>query len=299
MSKILPAGSPDPVASVPAVHGLARWSEAIVRVAGGCGLGLLALLAMARFAHAQAATPAWWQAWFWAVALSVPNLVQTLLMAWRARGEQSGEAGRPMRLVPLVPLVPLVRPLLLLVGIIPLHAFSVLWQLRLAVVAFGGVLVCTVSWFVWVRASGLCAGVQQDAPSRKAPRGALGTAQAFMLGGLVLSALMPPAAAPVAARIAIVALLVALVLQAWVWMRESAAIVPPTNPIDWAQRQAAMRRTVVRLTVFVLAYTAPFVLMGISLTLSPLAAGCAALGLVTEAWLALAGIDWQPSAAAV
>jgi hypothetical protein len=290
MSKILPAGSPDPVASVPAVHGLARWSEAIVRVAGGCGLGLLALLAMARFAHAQAATPAWWQAWFWAVALSVPNLVQALLMAWRAQGQESGLSGRSVRLL---------RPLLLLVGIIPLHAFSVLWQLRVAVVALGGVLVWAVSWFVWVRALGLCAGTQQDVPSRKAPRGALGTAQAFMLGGLALSALMPPAAAPVAARIAIVALLVALVLQAWVWMRESAAIVPATNPIDWAQRQAAMRRTVVRLAVFVLAYTAPFVLMGISLTLSPLAAGCAALGLVTEAWLALAGIDSQPSAEAV
>jgi DMSO reductase anchor subunit len=273
-------------------------------VSSGAGLGLLALLALARLAHAATPTPAWWQAGLVAMALITAGLLSSTLHlanprnAWRAfaRMRTSWLSREGVLAVLLYPVA---------------GAYALaLWQgpralqvvLGVAVIGLSlGVLYCTAMIYACLKTI---------------PRwNTWHTRLAYplfglMSGALLLSALVPVAAAPVAARIgvALLALGAALKLAYYLKFADGKASGPsaesalnlsvgrvrvldvghahgPVLTDEFGFRLARERATLLKLAVFVLAFVLPFVLMGLSPALAPAASVLCLAGLLVERWL--------------
>lgn len=281
-------------------------------VSSGAGLGLLVLLALARLFHATPPSPNWWFALVVALLLVIAGLVSSTFHlanrknAWRAfsRFKTSWLSREGVFAVLLFPLM-------------ALYAWAVAAQLRpleftlgLLVIADGlAILYCTAMIYACLK----------TVPRWQTWHTKLGyPLLGLMSGALLLTALMPPAAAPVAARMAVVLILLgaALKLAYFVRFAETSASAPTLNDalnlgIDPKTGRANRRvrlldvghthgtflthefgfelarnhASLLKLAVFFFGFVAPFVLVVLSPKLAGLATGSALLGLLAERWL--------------
>lgn len=260
-----PAGAPPPRPAGPAFG----WPAAVVSVAGAAGLGLLMLLASARFAHARAPSGAWWTAWTTGCLMLLPQLLASGL----ARAPRPGDDATAPRWRRRE------SSLALVLALLSAAYAAVVWQAhRPLQIVLGGLLVACGLLMLSAQARRLAASHAVPRWQSWHPRVAF-PLLGMMSGALLLSALVPVAAAPVAARIGVVLLILGAVLEfAW-WLKFADR---GAAPADRAARARANARMAARVGVFVLAFAAPFVIMGISTTFAPVAAGLCLAGLVIE-----------------
>ena len=246
----------------------------VATVLSGAGLGLLFWLAFARLFHASTASPQWWQSFVLALLLIAAG---ALWQAWRA-APFDGPADRALR--PGMSWASR-RTLLtrLLYPVALLYAWAVWQEVRWAQWVVGALLIALCL-------GTLICGAMLFASQPRVPRWHTWHTRVglpllgLMSGSLVLSAMVPVAAAPVAARISVVLLVLGAALKAAYFLRFA------DTPSDCAIAPA--QRTVLKILMFVLAFGAPFVLMALSARLAPAAAILSLAGLLVERRLFLA-----------
>lgn len=281
-------------------------------VSSGAGLGLLFLLAMARLFHSTPPSVNWW----WAFALSAALITLGLLAstlhlanrknAWRAfsRFKTSWLSREGVFAVALYPVAALygwsvnmqIRPLELICGI----TVMVLCLLILYCTAMIYACLKTVPrWQTWhTRLAYPLLGV--------------------MSGAVLLTALMPAAAAPVAARMAVALLLcgAALKLAFFIRFADASPNTPSVNEAlnlgidkttgkanakvrlldvghshgtflthEFGFELARKNASVLKIVLFFFAFALPFILLALSPRLALLASISSLFGLLVERWL--------------
>ena len=246
----------------------------VASVLSGAGLGLLFWLAFARLFHASSASPQWWQSFALAVALVAAGGVYR---RWRA-GRLSASSD-PSKVLDNVWQS---RQTLLTGGLIPVaavYAWTVWQEVRWAQLAAGAVLIALC--LALLACAAMVFASQQQVPRWRTWHTRIGLPLlGLMSGSLVLSAMVPVAAAPFAARISVVLLVLGAALKAAYFLKftDSAS----DSPLAPAQR------TLLKILMFVLAFGAPFVLIALSARLAPAAAILSLAGLLVERRLFLA-----------
>lgn len=281
-------------------------------VSSGAGLGLLALLALARLFHSTPPSANWWAALGLAALLITAGLISSTFHlanrknAWRAfsRFATSWLSREGVFAVLLYPVA-------------VLYALVVTLQWRAAEMILG--LLVIVLCLAILYCTGMIYACLKTVPRwhtwhTRVAYPLLG----LMSGALLLTALMPSAAAPVAARMAIVLLLAGAALKLMYFMRfaDGGPGMPSLNQalnlgIDPASGKvnarvrlldvghthgtfltnefgfevARNKASLLRLAVFFFAFVAPFVLLVLSVKLATVAAVCSLLGLLVERWL--------------
>lgn len=281
-------------------------------VSSGAGLGLLALLALARLFHSTPASPNWWFALVVALALITMGLISSTFHlanrrnAWRAfsRFRTSWLSREGVFAVLLYPLV-------------AFYALAVAAQQRGFELVLG--LLVIADCLIILYCTAMIYACLKTVPRWQTWHTRLGyPLLGLMSGALLLTALMPPAAAPVAARMAVVLILLAAALKLAYFVRfaETPATAPslnealnlgldsntgqPTGRVrlldvghthgtfltnEFGFELARNHASLLKLGVFFFGFVAPFVLVVLSPKLAGLAAGSALLGLLAERWL--------------
>lgn len=280
------------------------FSVILFTVSSGAGLGLLVWLTVARLAHPVPASQAWWVAFGVALALVSAGLLSSTLHlanpknAWRAfsRWRSSWLSREGVFAVLLYPAA-------------LLYALAV-WRQSLVLQSVSGVVLITLALAVLYSTAMIYACL------KTVPRwNTWHTRVAYplfglMSGAVLLSALIPVAGAPVAARIGVVllALGAALKLAYFVRFADGAPGAPDANEAlnlhggrvrlldvghshgtfltnEFGFRLAREKASLLKLAVFVAAFVLPFVLLVLSPRLAPWAAGLCLAGLLVERWL--------------
>lgn len=286
-------------------------------VSSGAGLGLLALLALARLFHATPASPYWWFAFGLATVLLTAGLLSSTLHlanrknAWRAfsRFKTSWLSREGVFSVLLYP-----------IG--GLYAWSVATQTRVAEIVLGLALILLCIIVLYCTA--MIYACLKTIPRwhnwhTRAAYPVLG----LMSGALLLTATMPPAAAPVAARMAVVLILIGAAIKLIYYIKFADGGTAPsvnealnlgigassdktgaqtkitgrvrlldvghahgtflTNEFGFAL--ARNQASLLKLVLFFFGFVVPFVLLALSPRLGWLAAISALAGLLVERWL--------------
>lgn len=280
------------------------FSVILFTVSSGAGLGLLVWLAVARLFHPAPASQAWWVAFGVALVLVSAGLLSSTLHlanpknAWRAfsRWRSSWLSREGVFAVALYPLAALYALATWQQAYVPQSVIGVL-----LIACALAVLYCTAMiyaclktvprWHTWhTRVAYPLFGL--------------------MSGALLLAALVPVAAAPVAARIAVVLLVAGAALKLAYFARfaDGGAATPGTaaafnfhagrtrmldvghsHPTfltdEFGFRIAREQATLLKLAVFVAGFVLPFVLLVLAPSLANWAAGLCLAGLLVERWL--------------
>ena len=281
-------------------------------VSSGAGLGLLFLLALARLFHSSPPSTNWWWALGLAGILVTLGLLSSTLHlanpknAWRAfsRFKTSWLSREGVFAVALYPVT-------------AMYAVSVSAQNRALELLFG--IAVMILCLLILYCTAMIYACLKTVPRWRTWHTRLAyPLLGLMSGALLLTALMPPTAAPVAARMAVVLVLcgAALKLAFFIRFAERSPNTPSVNEalnlgIDKASGKvnatvrlldvghthgtflthefgfelARQNASVLKIVLFFFAFALPFILLSLSAQLAMLASISSLLGLMVERWL--------------
>jgi sulfite dehydrogenase (quinone) subunit SoeC len=255
----------------------------------GAGSGLLFWLAAARLFHGAAPSVRWW------CAMGVAGLLVSaaeIVAAWSRSTRRAGSRGSrtiaspamanfdsrwwPRRVAAVIALYPLAIA----------YAFAVLWAPR-GVELAAGVAVMALSLFGLISTACHFGSRSDVARWSSWPARAALPVLGLMSGALLLSAIVPVAAAPVTARIAGVLLLIGAALKAACYLKFADAGPAGGSVVTGRAGVAPLGSTATLSKIFVFAagFGVPFVLLSLSPRFAPAAALVSFAGLVVERWL--------------
>lgn len=281
-------------------------------VSSGAGLGLLFLLAMARLFHSSPPSANWWWAFAVAAALVTLGLLSSTLHlanrknAWRAfsRFKTSWLSREGVFAVMLYPVA-------------ALYAWSVHLQFRALELCLG-IAVMVLSLLILYCTAMIYACLKTVPRWRTWHTRLAYPLLGLMSGALLLTALMPAAAAPVAARMAVVLVLcgAALKLAYFIRFADDSSDAPSVNEAlnlgidklsgktnakvrlldvghthgtflthEFGFELARNHASILKIVLFFFAFGLPFILLALSPRLAALASISTLIGLLVERWL--------------